>query len=165
MNWNNTTETMKTVTRDGVVANPETTAAQNASAMFILKEQNGGANGTLNPSMKSSTFKRNGVRSEEQENNGQVLNQKYATLPVGISDNKKKITVSKKGKTHFASLKSPPFFSRSIFVTHFYKRKLYVLCELHFLDLKTFQPMFVLVLCRDLRPLRVTADSAEIPAN
>jgi len=98
---NNTTETMKTVTRDGVVANPETTAAQNSSAMFILKEQNGGANGTLNPSMKSSTFKRNGVRSEEQENNSQV----YSTLPVGISDNKKKITVSKKGKTHFASLK------------------------------------------------------------
>jgi len=92
---------MKTVTRDGVVANPETTAAQNSSAMFILKEQNGGANGTLNQSMKSSTFKRNGVRSEEQENNSQV----YSTLPVGISDNKKKITVSQKGKTHFASLK------------------------------------------------------------
>jgi len=117
---------MKTVTRDGVVANPETTSAQNASAMFILKEQNGGANGTLNPSMKSSTFKRNGVRSEEQENNGQVLKQKHATLPVGISDNKKKITVSKKGKTHFASLEPSPFFSRSIFVTHFYKWELYV---------------------------------------
>lgn len=117
---------MKTVTRDGVVANPETTAAQNASSMFILKEQNGGANGTLNLSMKSSTFKRNGVTSEEQENNGQVLKQKFATLPVGISDNKKKITVSKKGKTNFASLKPSPFFSRSIFVTHFYKRELYV---------------------------------------
>ena len=37
------------------------------------------------------------------------------------------------------------------------------LCELHFLNLKTFQSMFVCVLCRDLRPLRVTADSAEIP--
>lgn len=37
------------------------------------------------------------------------------------------------------------------------------LCELHFLDLKTFQSMFVSVLCRDRRPLRVTADSAEIP--
>jgi len=55
-------------------------------------------------------LKRNGVRSEEQENNGEVLKQKYATLPTGISDNKKKITVSKKGKTHFAYLKPSPFF-------------------------------------------------------
>jgi hypothetical protein len=117
---------MKTVTRGGVVANPETTAAQNASSMFILKEQNGGANGTLNPGMKSSTFKRNGVRSEEQENNGQVSKQKFATLPVGISDNKKKITVSNKGKTHFAYLKPSLFLVGFIFVTHFYKRGLYV---------------------------------------
>jgi len=35
-------------------------------------------------------------------------------------------------------------------------------CELHFLDLKTFQSMFACVLCRDLRLLRVTADSTEI---
>jgi hypothetical protein len=111
---------MKTVTPDDVLAKPETTAAQNASAVFILKEQNGGANGTLNPpSMKSNTFKRNGVRSEEQENNGQVLKQKSATLPVGISDSKKNITVSKKGKTHFATLKPSPFLSKPISVSLF----------------------------------------------
>ena len=109
---------MKTVTRDSVVAIPETTAAQNASSVFILKEKNGGANGTLSPSMKSNIFKRNGVRSEEQENNRQMLKQKFATLPAGISDSKKKITVSKKGKTHFAFLKPSPFLSRLVCVTH-----------------------------------------------
>jgi hypothetical protein len=98
------------------VANSETTAAQNASAAFILKEQNGGANGAMNPSMKANTFKRNGVRSEEQENNGEVLKQKFATLPAGISDSKKKITVAKKGKTHFTSLKPSPFLSRSVYL-------------------------------------------------
>jgi hypothetical protein len=91
---------MKTVTSStSVVAAPEMTAAQNASAMFILKEQNGGTNGTVSPNMKSFTLKRNGMRNEEQENNHQVLPQKSATLPAVIPDSKKKITVSKKGKT------------------------------------------------------------------
>jgi hypothetical protein len=91
---------MKTVTSStNVVSAPETTDAQNASAMFILKEQNGGTNGTLSPNMKTFTLKRNGVRSEEQENNRQVLQQKSATLPAVVSDSKKKITLSKKGKT------------------------------------------------------------------
>jgi hypothetical protein len=91
---------MKTVTSSSTVsAVPETTAAQSASAMFILKEQNGGANGTLGPNMKSYTLKRNGVRNGEQENEHHVLQQKSATLAVVASDSKKKITVSKKGKT------------------------------------------------------------------
>ncbi|GFG34726.1 hypothetical protein Cfor_03116 [Coptotermes formosanus] len=108
---------MKTVAPDSAVAIPETTAAQNASSLFILKEQNGGANGTVSPAMKSNTLKRNGVRSEEQENNGQVLKQKFATLPIGIADSKKKITVSKKGKPHLAP-QNFPRFQGGLCVTH-----------------------------------------------
>jgi hypothetical protein len=109
---------MKTVTPASLVAVPETTAAQNASSVFILKEQNGGANGTMSPSTKSNTFKRNGVSSEEQENNRQVLKQKFASLPVGISDSKKKITVSKKGKTHFGNVEPYSFLSSLKCVSH-----------------------------------------------
>lgn len=91
---------MKTVTSTATVgAAPEATAAQSASAMFILKEQNGGANGTVGPNMKSYTMKRNGVRNGEQENEHHALQQKSATLPAVASDSKKKITLSKKGKT------------------------------------------------------------------
>jgi hypothetical protein len=124
INWIDATETMKTV------ANSETTAAQNASAVFILKEQNGGANGAVSPSVKSSGavspsvkssgFKRNGVRSEEQENNGQVSNQKFATLPAGISDSKKKIAVAQKGKTHLTSVKPHPVLSRSVYLCYLF---------------------------------------------
>ncbi|XP_069699460.1 actin-binding LIM protein 2 isoform X3 [Periplaneta americana] len=86
-----------------VEAVPDTKSAQTASATFILKEQNGGANGTTNgtvgPNMKSFTLKSNGVRNDEQENHHQVMQQKSATLPATMVDSKKKITVSKKGKT------------------------------------------------------------------
>jgi hypothetical protein len=102
------------------VVDSDTTAAQNASAMFILKEQNGGANGAMNPSVKSNNLKRNGVGSEEQENNGQVLNQKSATLPAGISDSKKKITEAKKGKTHFTSVKPYPVLSKSVYLCNIF---------------------------------------------
>jgi hypothetical protein len=92
---------MKTVTSPATVgAVPETTAAQSASAVFILKEQNGGANGSVGPNMKSYTLKRNGVRNGEQENEHHGLQQKSATLPAVASDSKKKITLSKKGKTY-----------------------------------------------------------------
>jgi hypothetical protein len=91
---------MKTVTSSATAgAVPEATAAKSASAMFILKEQNGGANGTVGPNMKSYTLKRNGFRNGEQENEHHVQQQKSATLPAVASDSKKKITLSKKGKT------------------------------------------------------------------
>jgi hypothetical protein len=99
VNSKNLRKTMKTVTSStSVVSAPETTDAQSASAMFILKEQNGGTNGSVSPNVKSFSLKRNGVRNEEQENDRQVLQQKSATLPTVVSDSKKKITLSKKGK-------------------------------------------------------------------
>ena len=84
---------MKTTTT--VVPTSGNAEAQNSSAMFILKEQNGSSNGSI---MKSFTLKRNGVKKDEQENNQDMIQQKSATLPAVLSDNKKKITVSKKGK-------------------------------------------------------------------
>ena len=84
---------MKTTTT--VVPAPGTAEAQNSSALFILKEQNGSTNGSV---VKSFTLKRNGVKKDEQENNHEVLQQKSATLPAVLPDSKKKITVSKKGK-------------------------------------------------------------------
>ncbi|XP_021936702.1 actin-binding LIM protein 3 isoform X4 [Zootermopsis nevadensis] len=91
---------MKTLTSStNAVSASETTDAQNASAVFILKEQNGGTNGALSPNMKSFTLKRNGMKNEEQENGHQILEQKSATLPAAVSESKKKIALSKKGKT------------------------------------------------------------------
>jgi hypothetical protein len=99
---------MKTVTSSAtVLAVPEMTAAQSASAMFILREQNGGANGTVGPNVKSYALKRNGVRSGEQENEHHVLQQKSVTLPAVASDSKKKITLSKKGKTFYGVYVNP----------------------------------------------------------
>jgi hypothetical protein len=66
--------------------------------MFILKEQNGGANGTVAPNAKAYTLKRNGVRHSEQENGHHVVQQKSATPLTVASDSKKKTTLSKKGK-------------------------------------------------------------------
>jgi hypothetical protein len=96
---------MKTVTSStGVVSAPEVTDAQSASALFILKEQNGGTNGALSPNVKSFTLKRNSVRNEEQENDDEMLQQKSVTLPAVVSDSKKKVTLSKKGKTDIITL-------------------------------------------------------------
>jgi hypothetical protein len=97
---------MKTVTPSGTTV-PETRAAQSASAVFILKEQNGGANGTVGPNVKAYTLKRNGVMHGEQENGHHVVQQKSATPLTGASDSKKKITLSKKGKTLLGACVNP----------------------------------------------------------